>query len=329
MRSHPGTITSEDFRESKPKLPAVKNVVVVIPTHSRTDLLARTLSSLSDCDIPERVREIRVVENGPRLGASDVTTRFSDSLPVRYFHNSESNKSLALNHAIADLSEELVIFFDDDLRFSTGILQAYCNAAESHPKQRFFGGPFDCDYDVTPAERIAPYLPQSATGWRPTHSAPPENIKFFIGFNWAAYARDVRAVGLFDPRFGPGSTSGATGQEETLQARLIQSGCTPCYVPEALVWHYVPAERCSYRWTLRRSFRNGLQMGQRQAEKMRLKSPPRWMWRKLLEAYLEVGVAYFSTDDKRLVRARVALQSLRGTMQGIREHRRQRHVSVK
>ena len=46
----------------------------------------------------------------------------------------------------------------------------------------------------------------------------------FLGANWAAFARDLKEVGGFDPWFGPGSATGSTGQEQTMQRRLLGAG---------------------------------------------------------------------------------------------------------
>jgi hypothetical protein len=82
-----------------------------------------------------------------------------------------------------------------------------------------------------------------------------------MGFNWAVYADEVKAAGGFDPRFGPGSPTGALGDETDLQRRLHARGARKVNVPEAIVAHAVPAERCTEAWALRRFYQQGVALG--------------------------------------------------------------------
>ena len=102
-------------------------------------------------------------------------------------------------------------------------------------------------------------LPLSARGFDADDAA---HVPFFLGFNWAAFAGDVRAAGGFDPEFGPGAASGARGQESEAQKALRAIGVQPRFVPNARVWHYVPHERCSFAWAVRRKYAVGLMLGQ-------------------------------------------------------------------
>jgi hypothetical protein len=82
----------------------------------------------------------------------------------------------------------------------------------------------------------------------------------FLGFNWAAFAQDLLACGGFSATFGPGTALG-TGEETFLQWKMQQRGIGARYLPEALAWHYVPPERCSPEWTLRRARGGGFNAG--------------------------------------------------------------------
>ena len=62
----------------------------------------------------------------------------------------------------------------------------------------------------------------------------------FLGLNWAAFASDLKEVGGFDPRFGPGSATGSTGQETAMQRRFLAAGLHGRDVPHAEVWHWIP-----------------------------------------------------------------------------------------
>ena len=89
---------------------------VVIPTHERTELLQRTLTSLSQCDLPGSYQGTLVVENGSKVGAESVVQEFERTISAHYLFVKRGNKSYALNHALNQVEEGLVVFFDDDVR---------------------------------------------------------------------------------------------------------------------------------------------------------------------------------------------------------------------
>jgi len=235
---------------------------LLITTHGRTDLLGRTLASLAECAFPPGFSGVTVIENGSQRGTESICRGVYGDLRVEFLRSDVTNKSLALNLVMQQISDEtLVIFSDDDIRFTPGLLHAYYQAASTTPPGRFFGGPFGCDYEVEPPEWMKPYLPLSAVGWTSDPRTFDPRSNRFYGCNWAAFSGDIKRLGGFDPNFGPGSPTGATGQESNMQRRMFFSGMQSCYVPQAMVYLFVPQNRCSTDWTVQRARRNGMSRG--------------------------------------------------------------------
>jgi len=236
------------------------DIRVVIPTARRAKLLARTLASLADCELPAGYQETIVVENGKRGSAEEIVAEAPPAIRPRHIHVAQGNKSEALNEVLAAVSDEsLLIFFDDDIRIAHDTLSRYAIAADSAGEARYFGGPFQVDYEQAPPVWLRRFLPLSAIGWSMEESAArPE---YFLGFNWAAIAGDLRRAGGFDANFGPGSSTGSSGQETDMQQRLRAIGVLPQYVPGAMVWHYVPRSRSTPDWALTRAWKTGIERG--------------------------------------------------------------------
>lgn len=235
---------------------------VLIPTAGRPELIGRTLASLAACRKPEGYRGTVVVENGPPGGAEAVVAACDSRLLVRYLHVPEGNKSAALNAALATLDGGLAVFFDDDVRLHPDVLVAYAQAAAEWTRGAYFGGLCGVDYEERPPAWLLPYLPVSARGFDPRR----KNGAFYLGFNWAAYVDEVKEAGGFDPRFGPGSPTGATtGDETVMQQRLLKRGARPVHVVRAVVWHHVPQDRCTPEWLLQRALREGQAHAQMEA----------------------------------------------------------------
>jgi len=244
-----------------PTAPRALPLVVIIPTHNRLSLLERTIDSVFACTAPVN-RDVRliVIENGGKFGVEVLLLRKRGWIPVEYHYFPSPNKSSALNSCLDTLENAVVLFLDDDVRVDPRILIEYSNATRDSSGGQFFGGGMLVDYEEPPPPWLLEHLPFSAKGWHPdsdAYSGVCGGLDF-MGCNWAAFSSDIWKAGGFNPRLGPGGTSGGTGQERAMQIALRDGGCTPKYIREAVVWHYVPKSRCSVGWTLRRSYRNAI-----------------------------------------------------------------------
>lgn len=297
-------------------------LVVLIPTHNRLDLLERTVDSVLACTPPaDRLVRVVVVENGGEFGVEELLARKAGWIRPEYYYFSKPNKSDALNSFIETLDDSLILFFDDDIRVDQEILVKYSNAALNVRSGRFFGGGMLVDYEEAPPTWLIEHLPPSAKGWHPeTYTATLDNPAF-MGCNWAAYSSDIKNAGGFNPKFGPGGTSGATGQETTMQYALLTMGCLGEYVKDALVWHYVPKSRCSVRWSLKRVYRDSIRRGysQLQPENYRnIGGAPFWMIHLAAMQGFEVIKSLFHADPKmRFTKTRAFLMTY-GRISGIR-----------
>ena len=275
---------------------------VVIPTsRAEPDLLRRTLRSLSDCILPESFAGVLVIENGRRSGAASVAAEFAEPLRCRYLYSEPANKSAALNLVLDLVEDELLLFLDDDVRVSAELLMLYADAAREAPYRAFFGGPVQIDYEAPPPPWVYEALPASARGW----TGEGGDDRFFMGCNWAAFARDIRAAGGFNSLFGPGSQVGAVGQETDMQRRLLASGPRPYLVRGAVVWHWVPASRCTPEWALDRAFQHGKSMGLNISSSRRLFGLPETIVRLIIRQSLrEVAAACSFSKTRRFMALR-------------------------
>ena len=303
-------------------------LVVILATAGRSDLLERTLRSLLACERPGAYRETIVVENGGQHGAQEVVERFRQTLGARYLYVPRGNKSFALNCALETIGDELIFFTDDDVRLDPRVLSLYATCGALHPQGRFFGGPTSVDYEQEPPRWLKRYLPISAVGWEWKASTDVVKKAAFLGFNWAAYARDIRAAGGFDPDRGPGSPTGSTGQESDMQRRLLARGLSGCYVPEARVWHYIPVDRCNREWAIERNYRHGVEHGRKHAgDRPAMGGLPLWVMRRRAQVALRGAVSALLGGEESRFKAAHRRSHLRGIMDGLRKAREQESAS--
>src|SRR5690606_3718766 len=186
---------------------------------------------------------------------------YKNTLNTRFIYTKKANKSNALNIALKQINEDSYVFFtDDDARFSPTFLIEYYKKFIKYPNGCYFGGPVEVDYEEEPPSYFSSYLPLSVKGWNPDVNQQKNLIKF-LGVNWAAKASDLKACGYFNNIFGPGSKNGATGQEHEMQMRLYELKLKPIFIPDAIVWHFVPKIKSSFSWVIRRTYKNGIGFG--------------------------------------------------------------------
>ena len=231
----------------------IRRVAAVVPTYQRPHLLRRTLESLGASDDPGVPFEIVVVENGPTPAALEAFHRAESAYPLRYLHVKEPGKAMALNLAFELIDAPFVVQYDDDVRVAPGSVAAYVAAARRYGAGHFFGGPLTAEYEEPPPRWLRPHLPPSARGRSLGATEREIDLPDFAGANWAAFRADVQSLGGFADALGPQGQAPAVGGEETdLQRRMLAAGLHAIYLPDAMVWHFVPRERCSLKWTLDR-----------------------------------------------------------------------------
>jgi glycosyltransferase involved in cell wall biosynthesis len=243
-------------------------ICVLIAAAGHPALLERTLQSLGACEKPSRFAGTLVVENGPRSGIEAVVSARPRDERVRYIYVPEPNKSHALNVCLQQLGDELIFFTDDDVRFDSRILLVYAQASWGVTEGEFYGGPLYPDYESgPPPDWYREFLPKTACGWEVNTGGVPRVTmdRTFLGPNWAAFAGDLRSIGGFEPRLGPGAPTGSTGQETEAQQRLIRAGVRGVYVSNARAWHFVRSRYLTRQWIVERGYRHGLEWGIRMA----------------------------------------------------------------
>ena len=146
--------------------------------------------------------------------------RAAAPLQAGYLFHPEANKSAALNAALHELQDGLVVFLDDDVRVGEGLLRAYVAAASGIAPGVFFGGPVHAE-SRGPASVMAPAvlaLPRQGGGVRGIRRRRWSHRPSFSALNWAAFAKNLKEVGSFDPwfenRFGNGEHGPGNGDAE-------------------------------------------------------------------------------------------------------------------
>jgi glucosyl-dolichyl phosphate glucuronosyltransferase len=239
---------------------------VIIPTYNRQELLQRTLQSLLDAQVPDALRvRITVVDNNSRDQTRQVVETWMDRFAgkLNYLFESRQGRSVALNTGIQATQGDLVGMIDDDEEVDGQWYQTIFEAFERDTLD-FIGGPYyprwgaDCP-DWLPRKYLG------VIGWidggkevRPYDESYPGIL---MGGNAVISRKILNRVGLYSTSLGRTDKHLLAGEDEDMYERLLAIGARGFYLPNLIIYHYIPAQRLTKRYFRRWCFWQGVSMG--------------------------------------------------------------------
>ncbi len=228
-------------------------ISVVVCTRNRAAQLEELLTSISRLRVPVGLDwEVCIVDNGSTDNTADVVEGFQNRIPVRLVREPVPGLSNARNRGVQEAKGRYICWTDDDVELDPEWLAAYAGAFETYPDAAIFGG------------RILPRLEQPTPSWfaRLASKWPLTTLlaardfgdqALPLGFNvdripWGANfaVRAVEQRGVsYDPELGVSPAQRRLGEEAEVIFRIMESGASGWWVPEAVVHHIIPLRRQS------------------------------------------------------------------------------------
>jgi len=230
-------------------------ISVAICTLNRAESLRGTLDSLAAMRVPGDVAwEIVIVNNNSTDHTDDVVSEYVSRLPVRREFEPRAGKSNALNRAIDLAKGDYIVWIDDDVLADAGWLAAYVEAFRRWPEAAIFGGRITPRYEAPVAKWVmeseavlgGPYAIRDFSDRVHPLSVADEN-HFPYGANWAIRAVEQRAF-RYDPELGPVGNRYRTHEESDVIHRVLGSGATGYWIPEAMAEHCIGRDRQTIRY---------------------------------------------------------------------------------
>ncbi|HEU5134649.1 MAG TPA: glycosyltransferase family 2 protein [Steroidobacteraceae bacterium] len=238
---------------------AALEVSIVICTLDRAGQLSNAILSILAQDCDPRRYEIVVVDNGSRDRTADVVKEFQTRASnVRYVHEERLGLSIARNRGTAESRAPLVAFFDDDGTADPGWLVALLEVFREDAGVGAAGGII---YVGWPAEKPA-WMPEDFQGYYGAcHYGDQRRSLAFPQYPYGAnmmFRRPLlEAIGGFNDQLGARGQNIMQGDELDVFLRLFAIDTKVVYEPRAVVHHWVPTERVTRRWLLRRAYKHG------------------------------------------------------------------------
>jgi glycosyltransferase involved in cell wall biosynthesis len=239
-------------------------ISVIIATHNRRRLLARTLDALHAQEWPADELEILVVDNGSSDGTPHwiASRRSVGAWPrVTLLDEARPGKSHAVNHGVTRAVGSLLLFTDDDVVPDPGWVRAMAGAMAASGADFGVGRirplwEAPCPTWLSPALHGVLAIPDN--GPIPLRIARGSNEHIMpIGTNMALRPAVVRTIGGWHSELGKLRGTLRSGEDHEFYLRMLAAGFEGVYEPTASVAHLVPAERLSRRYFTRWMRENG------------------------------------------------------------------------
>lgn len=209
-------------------------ISIILCTRDRANQLIRTVQSLATIAVPEGCTcELLVVDNNSVDATSAMIAEAKlSNMTLRPLYEPRIGQSHARNLGISEARGEVIVFTDDDLRYSPEWLEVMTQPLRDSEA-----------FAVTGSMRLAPHLERDWMG--PMHriwlAAPQQELSAncnLVGANMAINRKVLSLVPSFDVELGPGAVG--LGEDSLFGSQLREAGYRIVAVPLRTEHHFLP-----------------------------------------------------------------------------------------
>jgi len=226
---------------------------VVIPTYNRSTLLPKALRSLLEARVPAGL-EVRIiaVDNNSTDNTKAVITGLAErsNSRVDYVFEKQQGRSPALNAGIAVATGDLIGFIDDDEEIDASWYETILSAFKNNELD-FIGGPYVPRFE----SNVPEWLPKDHTAVVGIVNGGDRVVPFdnsypgiLMGGNAVLRRATLLQVGPYSTSLGRSGSRLLSCEDEDLYQRLLAAGARGLYLPQLIVYHFIPDERLTKRY---------------------------------------------------------------------------------
>jgi len=268
------------------------DLAVVICTFHREKLLAELLMSLSRQKLPDGLNlEVVIVDNSDEGSAAEVIASAATQapFPLTGLVAHPPNISVARNAGVAATQAPFIVFLDDDQKLDEAWLAAIAAALRQDGVDAWFGRVlprFEAQEPLSPmTRRLFSRDLAAPAGTRLIALGPGKNKDISLATNNSIFRRSAipQDEAPFDTAFGNGG-----GEDYDLICRMERNGSRFVWMPDAVAYEVVPAQRCAPDYLTARFFAGGQAFALAAARASAHPRRTRWILR--LKALVQAGL---------------------------------------
>jgi GT2 family glycosyltransferase len=213
-------------------------ISVVVPTRNRVEILEKALRALNAQDFPAEQFEVVVVDDGSSDGTSArILAQLSEyQMKATLLRQAERGPAAARNLAVRHARGELILFFNDDVIATSGLLEEHFAA---HEREQNLSVGVLGRVHWSPEVSVTPFmhwLEHGGPQFKYNEIKPGETSwRNFWTCNLSLRRRFLFENGMFDEDF-----PFAAWEDIELGYRLSRRGLKLIYNPAALAYHHHP-----------------------------------------------------------------------------------------
>ncbi|MFC1695077.1 glycosyltransferase [Pseudomonadota bacterium] len=241
---------------------------LIIPTRNRADFLEKAIRSLRSQTLSKNRFELIVVDNGSTDHTSDLAQTLAREWPnLRYFLEPEPGLHVGRHRGLAESTNELLVFADDDIQATPTWLEAI-KEQFLDPDCAMVGGNNLPDFQGPVPDWLEslwqrPMFGGQAITQLSVLSLPAGvreiNPYFVFGCNFSVRKSVVLEAGGFHPDGVPNELIRFRGDGEShISKHVADSGMKCIFDSRASVYHAVTEQRMSFEYFRRQAFNHGI-----------------------------------------------------------------------
>ena len=235
---------------------------LVIATYNRAEQLMVTLASVGEQSAKPSLWECIIVDNNSRDNTQERVAEFAKEHPtlnIRYCFEPNQGLSYARNKGISEAKGDIIAFIDDDERIVAEFINSYIKLFDEHPDAMAAGGKIIAEYPSGRPRWMSRYVEHPIANpmdfGNKVRRFPSGRIPG--GGNMALRRSLLNEVGVFNTSLGRTGKRLIGGEESELFERIADKGYKWYYVPRAVMYHIIPAEKLTEEYFERLALNTG------------------------------------------------------------------------
>ncbi|MGH1374704.1 MAG: glycosyltransferase [Alphaproteobacteria bacterium] len=240
------------------------HIDVIIATYNSEKRIAQTLESLQKMD--DYLKEfpikwaLHIIDNNSKDQTQKVIKENKGTLPLHLSFCERTGKSAALNSCFSNLTAELIVLTDDDVKVAEDWLEKIWTCAQEQPDFDVFTGNIIGNWEKEIDPKLKSWIPIGSTyALRENNISGPCDPGDVWGPNMIIRKSALDKTNFqFDENLGPTpATLYPMGEETNIAKRLSKAGHKSYFNHRAIIKHLIKKETINDDWVIRRAERLG------------------------------------------------------------------------
>lgn len=235
-------------------------ITVAICTFNRAELLDSVLRTVLKLD-SSYIHEVLIIDNGSKDKTREIVRSWASNakVPVGYVYEGQPGIAHARNRALREGHGQYLAFLDDDAWPNPDWLNELMVPVHSIvPRPACVVGKVELEWEG----KQPPWLPSFMEPLLCAYDLGPHSRfltkdEYLLTTNVLFHRQTALKLGGFRPYLGRRRGQMLGGEDNDMHYRLVHSGNKVFYQPQAVVRHWVPHERQTKWFVIRRIFWDG------------------------------------------------------------------------